>query len=216
MDGEGRMWARKLEANVGGPWEMLAEPLGYLLGHAIGVRVPEIAVCLAEGQRASLSSQISPAQHWDATHADKLVNYAELGAMITLDVLILNSDRHGANILLEPYPDGANLRSWAIDAGVASICEPRRYAVESERERVPRCDKIKEVAALPLGAMLEGAQVAAVTATELSDIAIRSFCEEACEIARVSESQILFETLRKRCDRAESLLIEFWDRMEAS
>lgn len=212
QDSTGTLWVQKTEAEVETTAEMLAEVLGFQLGSAIGAPVPEIAVCLDAGGRASLSRAVATPTHWDAVHAHNLINYDELGAMITLDVLILNSDRHPGNLLLQPDPDDLHIRAWAIDAGSASAGYPGQFAAEHSRGQIPSLSNY--VNDLPLRLAREGAVQAAEAAEGLSETTLQAFARECCSLAGNSEADKLADTLISRCRSAPQLLSTFWARLE--
>jgi hypothetical protein len=63
-----------------------------------------------------LSKAVKSPLHWDIDRLDFIRNINYLGNMLVLDVLLLNGDRHGGNILLQPNPDELDLHLWTIDA----------------------------------------------------------------------------------------------------
>ncbi len=45
-------------------------------------------------------------------HKAPITNPDALGAMLALDAILLNVDRHSGNIILQPTADEAGLRAW--------------------------------------------------------------------------------------------------------
>src|SRR5437870_1289669 len=90
---DGTLWVRKHVVNIGCE-SLLAEVIGWMLARRLGVTIPEAAVCMAKGEESFLSRVIAPVLHWSAPHAGNIVNMQSVAAMVVLDVLILNEDRH--------------------------------------------------------------------------------------------------------------------------
>jgi len=212
LDGKGRLWVMKKEKNSA-PAQMVAESIGWQLGRAIGVRCPDAGVCL-EGDRAWLSLLIESAKQWKPTYADSITNYDELGAMLVLDTIIINEDRHAGNLLVEPHPDQARLRSWAIDSGDAKAGYPGEYAVVSQRGSVP----VDFPVGLPIDAMIQGIDNASQKACELTDRALRNFVDETAEIGQMDSegANSLLTTLADRCARAKELSDQVLDHLRGT
>lgn len=214
-DGSGRKWVRKLTQHTTTA-EMLAEGVAYLLGRQLNAPVPEFAVCLEGGDDAHgcLSHRVEPALHWNADSSDYIINYEQFGAMVTLDVIIMNDDRHAANVLLEPADDELHVRVWAIDHGIAQVGLPRAFETASARDRLP--GTLKYCRDFPLSAMKDGAVAAAELAAGLSEDVLRSITAECCAIADEKNTNTLLSTLKARCAAAPTLLGEFWKILEAN
>lgn len=136
-DDSGRLWVRKKEEDVGVE-PIAAEIIGWYLARFLEVPVPTGATYWRRDQPNAtswLSEVVWPALHWDPDRAHYVNNLDDLGNILVLDVLILNSDRHAANLLLEPDPDELHLHLWAIDAGNALVSYPMDF--ESNADEIP-------------------------------------------------------------------------------
>lgn len=208
-DKEGRRWVRKREVDTGFQ-PLLGEAAGWLIGRRLGVPIPDGAACdLPSAERAWLSAQIQPVVHWDPGQVSKIDNLADLGAMLTLDVVIHNADRHAGNILLQPL-DYLHIRAWAIDAGHALIGHANDY--EANRGTIPSVANLAR--GLPLDVLAEGAHEGARVAAELTEKELQGFVLEACEIAQdnANASRIL-GVLRERCAVAPKLVASYLDEI---
>jgi hypothetical protein len=125
VDALGRRWVRKSLLHMG--WqEMLAQAIGWFLGRALRVPVPDAATTKGnDGELGWLSSFIPHAVHWEPHHAHFVRNMESFGAMLTLDAIIHNHDRHRMNILLTPASEEPDLDVWAIDTGAALVGYPK-------------------------------------------------------------------------------------------
>jgi len=206
-DGGGGRWIRKRECNIGVE-EMLAEMIGWLIARRLDVPVPDAAVFLAQGDRSWLSAQIPNVVHWAPSQAPLVTNIDGLGAMMALDALIMNADRHARNILIQPSPDELHLRAWAIDHGAAMVGWPADFA--SQRTAVPSPRNLAR--GLPMDLLRDGAMEAAEKATSLSHREILPMVTEACTIAAEQQVQIISETLAERCAGAQALVEEYLEQ----
>lgn len=203
VDGLGRRWVRKSLAQIG--WqELLAEIVGWFLGRQLGVPVPDAAVLSPGSEDAAwLSAYIPHTVHWEAHHAHFVTDLNGFGAMLALDAIIHNHDRHKMNILLAPGAEEPDLDAWAIDTGAALVGFPADFAA-AELE-VPEKPKIAR--GLPVRLMEQGAYKAAKRAAELaSSPVLQHQVAEACRLVGERESNILFSALSKRMKQATRLV----------
>lgn len=116
---DGRQWVVKLGRD--GPGHgVAAEAFCWLAGQEIGVRLPNAAI-LEGRSRGWLSGRIPLARNWAADDRDHVVNVGEVGAMLALDAVVANGDRHHRNVLVVHVPDDLHLQIWAIDHARADI-----------------------------------------------------------------------------------------------
>ncbi|MFZ5480538.1 MAG: hypothetical protein ACOZNI_27495 [Myxococcota bacterium] len=113
-DASGRVWVRKRESEMG-PEGLLAEVVGWHVGRALGVSVPDAAISEGPEGRAWLSRMVPNASHWAGQAALAFSGLDQLARIHLLDTLIANEARHMRNLLVE----GAELR--AIDQEEALV-----------------------------------------------------------------------------------------------
>jgi hypothetical protein len=201
LDPKGRRWVRKYEENTGFQ-EFLSEALGWLLAKRIGASVPDAALTTVPEKRSWLSRCIEPAVHWDATCIDRIDNVADLGAMLVLDVLILNEDRHQGNVLLQATGVESKMQAWAIDHGAALIGWSGDFS--ARKADIPST-----------GNLLKGLQVdlleahaidSAEKVTQLPKSEILAIVGEACAIVQESDVERIADVLSQRCLSAPTLI----------
>jgi hypothetical protein len=208
IDSAGRRWVRKREANTGVE-EFLAEMIGWLLARRLLVPVPEAGVFVAGNDRSWLSAQIQDVVHWAPSHAPFVTNMSGLGAMMALDTLILNEDRHAGNILLQPFQDQLHLKAWAIDHGAALGGSPTDYT--TRRKDIP--DPHNLARGLPMDLLQEGAMEAAEKATCLVLQDILPLVREACTHAAEQKIDEIVSVLAERCANARTLVESYLKRI---
>lgn len=207
-DASGRLWVRKRESWTGIEG-LLAEAASALIGQALGVRQPKVAV-YHDGEEWSWMSQAIPTgEHWAPDMRDLIENPGEVAAMLVLDVLTLNEDRHARNILVEPVGDVSELRLWAIDSGNALIGYPEDYA----RRRDEPPNPFNHARGLPIEPLADAVAAAAKRATKLPEEQLRGWIEEACVLASETNKDALTSTLLVRCRRAPALAAAYLERL---
>lgn len=172
IDYSGRRWVRKfLTCNC-----LLAEALSYLLAKRLRVPVPDGAVNYSKDIGPSwLSDCITRVVHWSQESYFFIKNIADIGRMLALDVIVLNEDRHSANILLQATHDETQFIAWSIDMANAIIGEPRDYA-----ERVDQLPSLVNLApGLPIDLLQEEALRMATDAMSISQRELSAFVMEA-------------------------------------
>lgn len=128
---DGKKWVAKLGRDSAGRG-IAAEAFSWLLGSEIGLRVPGAAIAVEGLKRAWLSERIEGARNWDPTDRDNIDNVDEVGAMLALDAVVANGDRHHQNVLVVHDPDALHLTVWAIDHGRADIVHLPRLILLGE------------------------------------------------------------------------------------
>lgn len=204
IDGKGGRWIRKREINIGIE-EMLAEILGWMVARKLDVPVPDAAVFVSEGERSWLSSEIRDVVHWEPSRAPSITNYDGFGAMMALDTLIMNADRHAGNILLQPQPDELHLYAWAIDHGQALVGWPADFA--QHRKSVPKTKNLAR--GIPVDLLMDGAMAAAEKATRLSSRELHPMITEACTLVAERQVETITEVLAERCAGARGLVEQY-------
>jgi hypothetical protein len=205
---DGRRWVRKRVGDLN--WHgLLAEAVGWMVAREIGAPVPDGACLELQGdERSWLSERISPALHWDPLRIHTIDNVDELGAILALDALILNRDRHDQNLLLQPAPDELHLRVWAIDHGSAIGGYPKD--LDAAGTNVDHPQPLRFPARLPLDLMKPGALAAAQRAARLPTPDVAEIASEACEIAGVLDLvETLTRALKRRMAAAVSITEEY-------
>ncbi|MBZ4335487.1 MULTISPECIES: phosphatidylinositol 4-kinase [unclassified Corallococcus] len=210
VDGSGRKWVRKKMLYTG--WQpILAESLGWLIGRDIGVRAPVGAICGSGDELSWLSSYVPNALHWQRNYAHFVQNIDEFGAMLALDALLYNADRHAKNILLVPEQGEENLIAWSIDVGNALVGHPQDFIALDLG--VPK--KPNSARALPLELMRVGAFAAAKQAAKLARTStLERYVTEACEIVSEGTAPLLLEALSRRMESAVDLVEEYLKVLE--
>ncbi len=97
--------------------------------------MPDAAFCNDPAERAWLSACVEDVAHWSPAFAGRIANVDEAGAMLALDVWVLNEARHSRNILAEG-PRGGDVRLWAIDADEATVGH-----IDDYRARLEECPR---------------------------------------------------------------------------
>lgn len=214
VDAAGHRWFRKREDNIGYQG-VLAEATSWLLCRQLGVRTPQGAVVMATGERSWLSAALGLVMHWDPAFRDMISNLDEVAAMLVLDAIVLNEDRHAGNILVEPGEDETDLRLWAIDFGDALVGQ-----IDDFEERdldAPAQEKIRLVHArgLPISALAALVEPAVDRATNLPQSALRTLVLHACAIARETDvkAEKLSHLLDRRCRAASQIVGCYVDRL---
>jgi hypothetical protein len=94
--------------------DLLNEAIGFELATLLGVNSPQPALLSDGPSYLWMTEFIAGALHWHP-HVRHLVdNLDSVGAMLALDVVVGNSDRHGGNILLQAVASG-RLTAYSID-----------------------------------------------------------------------------------------------------
>ncbi|WP_426755664.1 hypothetical protein [Myxococcus sp. Y35] len=210
IDGDGRRWVRKKMLFTG--WQpILAESLGWLISREIGVRAPVGAVCGSGDELSWLSAYVPHALHWQRNYVHFVRNIDEFGAMLTLDALLYNADRHAKNILLVPEQGEEELIAWSIDVGNALVGHPQDFMELGLR--VP--EKPNSARGLPIDLMRVGAFAAAQQASKLAGTPrLERYVAEACAIVGEGTAPLLLEAISRRMERAGDLVEEYLKILE--
>jgi hypothetical protein len=210
IDADGRKWVRKRMLHTG--WQpILAESLGWLVARELGVRAPTGAICGSGNELSWLSAFVPNAIHWRRNSAHFVKNLDEFGAMLALDSLLYNDDRHAKNILLVPDESEEDLVAWSIDVGNAWVGHPQDFV--NLGLRVP--EKPNTARGLPLELMKVGALRAAQQATRLAGTEkLEQYTKEACQIVGEETAPLLLEALSRRMERASALVEQYLKVLE--
>lgn len=213
ISADGRTWIRKRVASTGSE-PLVAEALAWLLAQTLDIRVPHAAVLVAQphGETSWLSREIAPVLHWDDRDASDIENIDTLGAVIALDVLTLNHDRHRGNLLVQPLVSG-KLQLWAIDSGNAVVGWPGDFVKRHDELPDAEVLPIQHIVNTPIWQGIEiSARAAARTINAISEALVADFVGEACAIGAEPEEGLLVRALRHRCRH----IVDFTDRYLAS
>lgn len=205
-DADKRWWVKKNLPARG----ILAEAVGALLGHLLGVPIPKFGIFDDEKNgKGWLSSYVTQAVHWHQKRLQNLENFGDLGKMLVLDAIIYNEDRNPENIILEPGDDPESFSFWAIDMEAALVSRPRELA--SKGTRCP------DPFALPPGfnaAALDHSIARTVTqAKGFSDETLRALVRASVNAAGARDENTLFEALRLRCRGAAEIVEDYLRRL---
>lgn len=212
LDSEGGRWVRKREADMGCEG-FIAETLSWLVARRVGAPVPAGAVFTADGaERSWLSSVIPAVAHWNAALAPFVINTDELGAILALDTVVLNEDRHAGNILLEHHPDELHLRVWAIDHDDAIVGRPDDFV--ARRNSIPSARNLAR--GLPIDLIAPHAVAAAERLRDCSSAEIHGLVQECCLLAHEPRSEDIGSVLFDRCRTAPELVSRYLDVIRSS
>lgn len=203
------VWKRKLAIGEHG---MLGEALGWIWSRELGLPVPDAAIYLPGEYTEDcwLSEVVEGVRHW---RADKvpLENIRELGAILALDVVLMNADRHDGNILLQPrVEDGREVwKVWGIDMGNAKVGVVDEFLdVDDE---LPSIEKLPDD--LPFEILDDSALEAAKEIAGLDGQFITKSVHEACSVAGNAQAAPLADALRLRCNKAVSLVERYFEKL---
>lgn len=202
---DGRSWICKYARKAQRRELMIqSEAIAAMLVPHFGARLPAVAVAdIGNEAHAWLSEELVGAVAWEPRqHATILENFGEVGAMLALDAVLLNDDRHPGNLIVHGIDDRADvLIGFAIDNDKAL------HDVVALGQRIDLLPAIeKHLKGLPRSPVLiEGALSAAARARAIGAGTLRAIASESCAAAGLPNDPIIFELLRARCERAESL-----------
>lgn len=209
LGASGRAWVRKRQENMGCE-EFLSETLAWLLAKALEVPVPESAIHTDDqGDPSWLSEWVPSVMHWDPAFINRITNVEGLGALVALDAIILNPDRHAGNILLQPESDGLGLRVWAIDHGAALI----GYAKDIQGYRDAVTDPRNLARGLPVDLIEAFALEAGRRASELSATDVKAIVHGGCLQAKEPGAAAIAEVLVERCARAKRFVADYLEEI---
>lgn len=207
-DPKGRRWVRKV---LIGANDILAESIGWLLCDRLGIPTPLGAVCGRPGDASWLSEYIPHTTHWSEARAQSLTNPDDLGAMLALDALIGNWDRHAKNLLLTPDPTPDRLKVYSIDVANAWIGTPSDIAKRGLES--PDVDKLAH--GIPVDMIRDGATVLAERAAQLPENLLSEFAMEACFLAGSSGALAIGTALHQRCAEAPRIVRGYLAKIES-
>lgn len=212
----GRVWVRKRICFQ----TIMAEAVAALLAPVVGATLPDAAIYRDDpaNEWDWMSAVVRDARHWDPKYRDAVVNLDEVAAMMVLDAVLLNEDRHAGNILAVPEPDGISMKLWAIDFGNALV--GRLSDFESRGISPPSDFGVRRHATgLPIGALKARVQSPIDELRRIPRTEVVATSIEACRIARElddSTSVRLADALEHRCRSASEIVGYYLDRLEAS
>lgn len=208
-DGSGRTWVRKRQANMGCE-EFLGEALGWLLANALEAPVPDSAIFVdKDGDPSWLSECVPSVVHWDPARVNEISNADGLGAVLALDAIILNADRHGGNLLLQADATGDGLHVWAIDHGAALIGSAKD--IDGYREEIT--DPRNLARGIPVDLVEGSALQAARRACSLAPLDVRGMAQGACLQAKEPAADLIADVLAERCAKAEKLVTAYLEQI---
>lgn len=200
LDGNGRRWVRKRVSPSG----LLGESISYLLCRAVGAPVPESAVFRTDDSPDVfwLSSYVDAAKHWEGSRSQALARPDDLGAILAVDAVVGNFDRHAGNILLRPDPDASSLAVFGIDFGNCWAGMPDTF-----REMGVLPPPFDNLAwGIPLDMIENGALDCAARLSKIDESAAKDIVSVACRLAREFRSEEIVPSLAIRCGNASTIV----------
>ena len=208
-DDAARRWVWKKEMRAD---DVLAEALGWLLSRALGVPTPDAATVGMRGSASWATELIDAPLHWGQLRGAVLVNPDAVGAMIGLDVLLGNPDRHASNILCVPQPSADELFAYSIDLAASWAGDPKGF--DAKALDVPTVDLVIPPE-IPVDLIRAGAYAFAQRAQDLPVADVRSYVAEACDLVDDPDAALLDKTLQRRITYLGTLLDQYLPLMEA-
>lgn len=193
IDGNERIWVQKWSEDNNSAL-IFNESIAWHLGQRMGVLMPTCAVDTSGASPRWLSELVDDAQRWSSANAVYASNPESLGAMLALDVLILNEDRHAGNILMQADGSPINLRCWAIDHDGAMVADPARF--ESQIEHLPSTGSHADLTPSPQ--IEKGARLAVERVQELEFKELVGMTEDAASPTGVGFARPIAELLERR------------------
>jgi len=197
---DGRYWVRKHRSNMG-PGQFASEAIGWLLSKEVGAPVSDAAVHSTSSETSWLSNLVAPVLHWDESKKYAIENLGEVGAMLALDAVMSNVDRHERNVLLEPLTV-STFKLWSIDLG---LCFPGQPQFSNSTSPPTVKNHLK---GLPLRTpgLRKGAIEAVRTLSALTERRLLSIVTEACDVAAIDGAEAFFQILRDRIRLAKRIV----------
>lgn len=213
VDGDGLKWVGKGYVDTGVE-SILAEAISWPIAKELGVKTPSAAVYgkLADDSFMWLSEYVPGSLHWKSEHAAFIANAEEFGAMLALDVVVLNEDRHAKNILLTPGTGReSELTTWSIDVGNAVVGSPADLALRVDD--VPSTRNLAK--GIPTRILRAGAMAAAARAKALASTPLLGqYVAAACALVDEPKGADILASLQKRMSNAEALVARYLSAIE--
>ena len=188
---------------------ILAEAIGWLLGERVGVSQPRAGIAWDRYGRSWLSEMIPGVVHWNPDFQDLVENPAGIAAALAIDAVILNGDRHGANILVKLGP-GTHM-VYAIDNGAARVSTPNYFPATGIPEVGNQAQGMPIDAWRPY-ALAAAEQLAALSLADVQQVVAYGAQAAGLELPRkIRQAEHLF----MRCQNAVKLAEEFLNAVEA-
>ncbi|MEZ4319803.1 MAG: hypothetical protein R3F61_19975 [Myxococcota bacterium] len=125
--------------------------------------------------------------------------------MLALDALLMNSDRHEGNIIVQAADTGVGVNLWAIDFALsAAVLE----------ERASQCrppDVSRHARGLPVRDLAVHARSTAQTLRHLSNSILEHVIRQACRYDFEREAETVTRGLRVRCENAPAITEAYLD-----
>lgn len=216
VDQQSRKWVGKEEVETGFQ-SVLAEALCWFLAREGGVLVPDAGYVGAIGQDNFiwLSEFVRNPQHWEPRFGNFISNDEQVGAMLALDAVTLNNDRHSQNVLVVAEGSETRLRVWAIDSGNALVGQIDDFCGKSSLA-IPEITRT--IKGLPISRLRIGAAAAASRFATLANhpTFLASYVDTACDLVLETEKRAsLLARLRDRLRNSHVIASEYLDALEA-
>lgn len=201
---DGREWLLK-RMEDSGPEEIIAEGFAWLFGQTLGALIPPCALWRDGTQIGWLSERVKDVEHWGAGLHQRINNPRQVAAMLVLDALLGNRDRHAANLLVDWSLDQTSARLWAIDHGSAGIADVHMFQQLGWAAPRPHRDSPH----LPYRLLAPLAHDVAVDAEALNAAQLRGQAEFAWSMVEQMPPTEIINLLVERCQRATKIVAEY-------
>lgn len=203
LDQDGRRWVAKREADMG--TEAHPRRGDLVVARESHRRAGARRRVLRRPGRALVASRVVPdVSHWSGVIADRVSNPVALGAVLALDVWVLNEARRARNLVAQARADG-RVEVWAIDADEAVVGHPADYAA--------RLDEVPSVRnharGLPLDRLVQGVERGAAAAAGLGLPEIEAMAGAACAVAGEPDAKELTTLVHRRAGAVPSLVTQY-------
>ena len=180
------------------------------MGGYLGVKQPHSALYWDPREDDwSWLSEVVTGVHWSPDMCDYIINKEEVAAMIVLDALVANDDRHLRNIIAEVSGDEFGFTLWAIDNGKALVAYPEDFLSLGLNPPDPR----NHARGLPVEPLTHHAMEVASKAFSIDPRELQAYVEEACEVVQETKAAQIGECLYKRCQNAEDIVQAYLDKL---
>jgi len=160
------------------------------------------------GERWWLGALLAPVGLWSVARAQSIANPDDLAAIVALDAILGNDDRHAGNLLVR-YDDKGDERVVAIDFAGSWCGVPQSYLDRGHFP--PSANALAE--GVTLGLVGSAARAAAAGISALTERQLHAFAYEACRVARFGGADELADALVSRCASARAIIDAYLEQL---
>jgi len=182
---------------------LVAEVIGWHVGRWLGVPIPDAAIFAEPGGSSWCSAVVPDVMHWDVAHLMDIENVDALGALMALDVVTMEVDRHAGNLLIGV--ESGRMALWVIDQGAGRLGERSWFGQVGMATPAPS----PIFRQLPADLVLEPSLAAAALATQITIDEARSIAADAYGALNQRPPAGLAELLHRRCAAAPAMVMKF-------